>query len=345
MKKIFCILVLLWKVTFLQAQQAPIMVCDPTGVNCAPFYNLDAAINAANPGDYVYIPGGGWTISVVINKPLKIIGAGFHPDSSQVTGTTLISGNMYFNNNTQGTELSGFYLTGNIGTNSWSSDTLKNFLISKVNTNNIHPTSAIYPGQWTQMQNCVIRNSVIRTFLYGSSASSAGNLIENSILRGIYAINNSVIKNCIITGWNAESYGMFNSVTIKNTVFTLGQGSNSNANYNVILKNNLVLGTDMTYTGSGVPTNCLYDTNCSDHFNNCSNLTSYNFNDIQYQLKNSSTAKNAGDDGTDIGIFGGSNPWKMGAIPSNPHIYYSNIPGSTNNIGSLPVQVKVRTEN
>ena len=219
MKKIIFLLAITCITADMDGQQAPIMVCDPSGINCAPYYNLDAAINAANPNDYIYIPGGGWTISVGITKPLKIIGAGFHPDSSQVTGATMISGNMYFDNNTQGTELSGFFLTGNIGTISWSNDTLRNFLISKVNINQIIPSSAVYTGQWTRMQNCILRHSVVRTFFYGSNPASSGNLIENSILTGFYAIDNSVIRNCIITGWNTESYGLLNSTTIKNSIF------------------------------------------------------------------------------------------------------------------------------
>jgi hypothetical protein len=344
MKRILFVLFCLSSYFELQAQQAPIMVCDPTGVNCAPFYNLDAAINAANPNDYVYIPGGGWTISVVITKPLKIIGAGFHPDSTQVTGTTMISGNMYFNNNTQGTVLSGFYLTGNIGSQFYY-DTLKNFHISRVNVDYIYTNYAITTGNWTRLENCFISNTVIRHHIYGAPSSS-GNTIENSIVSLLYSLHNSTVKNCLITGWGNESYSFFNSTTIKNSVFLLGQGSGSYSNTNVILKNNLVLSADLGNTGVIAPINCIYDIgNCSNHFDSCSTITTYNYNDILYRLKNSSSAKNAGDDGTDIGIFGGSSPWKMGAIPSNPHIYYSNIPSSTNNIGSLPVQVKVRTEN
>ena len=58
-----------------QAQTAPIMVCNPAGTVCAPYYNLDSAYLAANSGDYIYIPGGVFTLNSNVNKAVHIVGA------------------------------------------------------------------------------------------------------------------------------------------------------------------------------------------------------------------------------------------------------------------------------
>lgn len=45
-----------------------------------------------------------------------------------------------------------------------------------------------------------------------------------------------------------------------------------------------------------------------------------------------------------MGIYGGSTPWKEGAIPSNPHIFFKNISNATDGSGNLPVQIKVSAQ-
>jgi hypothetical protein len=60
-----------------------------------------------------------------------------------------------------------------------------------------------------------------------------------------------------------------------------------------------------------------------------------------YHLQPTCPGKNAGTDGTDIGIYGGSHPWKEGSIPFNPHIQYKTISGSTDENGNLNVNIKV----
>jgi len=53
---------------------------------------IAAAVAAAQPGDRLYLSGGIFLLTgpMVVDKPLHFIGAGIHPDSSGVTGTTTI---------------------------------------------------------------------------------------------------------------------------------------------------------------------------------------------------------------------------------------------------------------
>ena len=58
-----------------------------------------------------------------------------------------------------------------------------------------------------------------------------------------------------------------------------------------------------------------------------------------------SVAMTASETGGEVGVFGGSFPFKDGLVPSNPHIFFKNISSITDNTGNLPVQIKVRAEN
>ena len=63
-----------------------------------------------------------------------------------------------------------------------------------------------------------------------------------------------------------------------------------------------------------------------------------------YHLKSNCVGKNAGKDGTDIGIYGGVFPWKEGSVPKNPHIINSTIGGTTNSNSALPINIKVSAQ-
>lgn len=53
---------------------------------------------------------------------------------------------------------------------------------------------------------------------------------------------------------------------------------------------------------------------------------------------------NGGTDGTQLGIYGGSFPWKDGSVPFNPHIQFKNIPNATDAFGNLPINIRVAAQ-
>jgi len=63
-----------------------------------------------------------------------------------------------------------------------------------------------------------------------------------------------------------------------------------------------------------------------------------------YHLKADSPGKNAGKDGTDIGIYGGSYPWKEGSLPFNPHYQKIQVAPKTDNQGNLNVNIMVKAQ-
>ena len=67
------------------------LIAIQNGNNHAFYTTLDSAITQSQNGDTIYIPGGGYPLTVPINKPLHIYGVGHNPDSSVATNYTIIS--------------------------------------------------------------------------------------------------------------------------------------------------------------------------------------------------------------------------------------------------------------
>jgi hypothetical protein len=60
-----------------------------------------------------------------------------------------------------------------------------------------------------------------------------------------------------------------------------------------------------------------------------------------YHLKDACSGKNAGTDGTDVGIYGTSVPFKENRLPSIPNFSLKAISPETDATGKLPVNIVV----
>ena len=69
-----------------------------------------------------------------------------------------------------------------------------------------------------------------------------------------------------------------------------------------------------------------------------------NYKKNKLRILPNSPAKNAGTDGTDIGIYGGPRPWREGALSSNPHIQSKTIAPETDAQGRLNVNIRVKAQ-
>lgn len=61
-----------------------------------------------------------------------------------------------------------------------------------------------------------------------------------------------------------------------------------------------------------------------------------------YHLKSPTTY--LGTDGTEVGIYGGTFPYKEGSVPRNPHIQLKNIASKTDDNGSLQIEIQVEAQ-
>lgn len=356
MKKVFSLLLVLMASIGVQAQMPPIMVCNPSGDQCAPYYTLNEAYAACNSGDFIYLPGGTFSLTDTIAKQVHIIGAGICPDSTQATGTSVIGGSISINSSGSGSTFSGIYVLG-IQING----IVNNLSISKSHI------MGISCNLDSKLNNSVLMQSVFGTVYMGNSTAvpGEGNMIKNSIFNGVcYNTTSSTISNCILGGYitNGCGSGMCNNIypscvsgisysTIANSILRIHVGSQCNVvNTGNTMLNSLLRGPSTgTCNYNPVNLNNGVTFQSGNHFSqpDSSMFVNADWNafswEKDYSLPPTSPGHNGGTDGTDIGIFGGDTPWNV--IPSNPHIYFKNISGATNAAGDLPVEIKVRSGN
>lgn len=313
------------------------------------FYgSLEQAYTNAVSGDTIYIPGGAFNISsgtLQIDKEIHLIGVGHYPDSTTATNYSYLNGNIRFLIGSDNSSITGFYLTGNVNLGSSTSNHLVNNLnISRCNINQIQ-------------------------FSYSTSSdnsSSSGHLVSENVIRAIIYINNSqnvlIEKNII----NYAIIGFNGNLLAKNNIFLYQNGC---AGYNIsgtggVFENNVFY--NLSYGCGGSPihgsvssiyTNNLFAFNLTFPFGTnigSGNIVNVPQTDIfinhtgiafdysyDYHLNPLSGGQNAGNDGTDVGIYGTTLPYKEGAVPFNPHIIQQSIDPQTNSNGEINVSIKV----
>jgi hypothetical protein len=309
---------------------------------------LDSALYYAVDGDYIYMPGGTFNVgSVRITKNLNIIGAGHYPDSTQATGRTVLTGDVYFKTGADGSTLQGLYLNGDIymGETSSTGD-VQNIHISRSNVNNIYLTSSTSGSTNYGAQNIFIKDCIVRTALKG--ANTQGVIVETSILNYIaYFDGNAEFRNNIFLKQGTSSSSDYcvmyrvDNCTFNNNIFKNSATAGHFAylcNDNTF--NNNIFNMATCYGGSCF--NCLYSIDFYAQFVDVP-LNSFDYT-YDFHLSDTSVAIGAGLVGTDCGIYGGDNPYKEAAVPVNPHIQFKQIPSATDSQGKLNIQVKVRAQ-
>lgn len=329
--------------------QSPIAVQNDSGTS---FYStLDLAITNAIAGDYIYLPGGTFTISVPIDKQLQIIGVGHNPDSCAVTGITQVTGNILIKNGSDHGLLTGMKISGTVsfGTSAqaYNDVTINYYTIERCNiagvinlatksTNTLINECIIHSsitGNYTQgfqMSKCIYETSYIYTF--DSNAYFTNNIFLGN---GYSNINLYYIKGCSFK--NNIFIRYLNDATAANINYSPAQYSYY-CSYNNIFQNNLSSSFNLFPSPYNLFQNNITGTVTILFVNQSGQLFDYK---QDYHIKTDSPAHNAGTDGNDLGIYGTSNPWKEGSVPSYPHIQSKSI--STVN-GNLNVKIKVAAQ-
>lgn len=292
----------------------------------------DSAYNKAVDDDYIYMPGAYITGDKTINKRLGVFGAGHYPDSTIVTGKTVFTGNLII---TQKCTFEGFQCEA--VTSSGISCNGSSFIRMKISG-----VLLLNDAENILVDGCVV------SAIFGGAANqciSATNVfVKNTMLNKTIRLLYSNFKNCIFLGSTANSTGL----TAANSVF-------SNCFFRGIYFQDFL--TCFTVAGNA-SNNCIWTNSINIPGQNNQTTTQpdtvlvnsgangswfdYPYN---YHLKPNSIYTTAGDDGTQIGIYGGSSPYREGAVPQNPHIYFKQVASSTNSNGQLQIQFKVRAGN
>ncbi|MDI6832295.1 MAG: hypothetical protein QMD02_00415 [Bacteroidales bacterium] len=334
MKKTFLILILIVISMTMYSQKAALHTA--SGVQI--FNGSNAFINAhnaASSGDTIYLSGGTFTPPASFDKQLMIFGAGHYVDSTLATGKTFINGNVTLNENADLFYLEGVEITGNFTIS--NNHSVNNVIIKRCKINGTfnalgdlsNPTSNLSlignvlmnRLNLENIQNSLLSNNIISNTFQGSN----GNMISNNIIMGFiwgssmdylfFGSNNTLTNNIILwEGYNANVNGsgnIFNNNLYVEPTPDYGATATSIGNYTGILQTTIFV-------------------------NQTGNTFDYAHD---YHLQAPTTY--LGTDGTEVGIYGGTFPYKEGAVPHNPHIQLKNIAPTTNANGDLQIQIQV----
>jgi hypothetical protein len=308
-------------------------------------YSIGDVFSNALNGDTIHLPGGAFSIgTLVIDKQLTIFGAGHHPDSTTATYATTLTGNMTFRTSAaSNSTLTGVALTGllRFGTIATDSD-INNFTLRR----------------------CQV-GEIVMSF-NGSTNSQATNIIidGNTILGNIAGVDAQFvfIQNNLITGYINNFNG---NLLVKNNTFFGGTGCPSvlvTDTYSGVFENNVFMNNGLcgnitinSNVHSSIFTNNVFNANYTFPYG--TNIGSGNYPGISftgffvnetdfafsytndYHLTNPLT--HLGNDGTQCGMYGGTSPYKAGAVPVNPHISSKTIAPQTTPTGDLNINITV----
>ena len=273
------------------------------------FETLQEAINAADNGSIIYLPGGGFPLSddVVITKKLCIIGLGYSVKSENVDGSTVISGNLWFNENSSGSSVMGCYITGNVNIGN-DGASVNDVVVKYCNLNSIQVKN-----------NNSLGTMVNQNYLRNGSNLARGTAFTNNVTPGISSENGTILNNLFVNSSN------FTTCYVAHNIFVNGQGiGNNNTFYANMAKSDVG---DYPVNVSEIEWTDLFV-----NYNNAAIAPASDFHFTEdYKLKYGS-----------CGIYAGTG-FNDSGQPPMPYISAKSIPGQTDASGILNVRLRVNT--
>ena len=332
MKKVILSLFLAIMATIgLYAQQISVV---SSGGSTSLYRTLQEAIEGADPGSVIYLPGGGFPIadSVKINKKLTIIGIGHYVKSGNVDGVTTISGNLYFHGGSSGSAVFGCYITGTIWIGNDNSS-VNDILIKHCNVDyvKVHNNKSL----GTVVNQNYIRSAVNSST--GTASEYASVEITNNIIKLIYDIDGGEISNNIITCQRSSSTNVYPLEKIKNSIIT-----------NNIILNSYSSGTSfVSCSSSSISGNMLFRNESSD--NDSINLTGIDPNNV-FKNYNKGVVNPASDfhfkDAykqyeSQVGVYADGVDFDKQLAPV-PYIVAKHVDEQTDASGKLNIKIRVK---
>lgn len=299
------------------------------------FITLDSAVFNASDGDTVFLPGGSFEMPIShIDKELHFIGIGYNSYVNDDSLVTIIN-RLNLKTGADNGSIEGIYVSGNVFFGDHES-TLIGYTIKRCFINgNIYNYNSINPEY--PLTNIAIIESSFDSF-HGYLKTELC-LIQNCIVRGlIYRLKNSLIQNCIFTHTinnNFQPISECYNCELKNSILHQSTWDSYYVGHNIIFMNN------MNWLPNGIDSYGNYvNGNIYEELGN----TFIDPDNGDYHLQSTSVGKNAGTDGTDLGIYGGVFPWKDGAVPFNPHIQTFQVSGTTDSTGLLNANIQLEAQ-
>ncbi len=281
------------------------------------YRTIQNAVNAANPNDIIHIEAfktidsEGATNSyyeedIVINKTLTIIGNGYSYDNPELDFSMFdrfpsMVKKMEFVKGSEGSTLKNLFVLSvvYIRTSDITIESCELFnLLFLPQTNDDQV-------QISEGKDCHVKKCFIRNLSGGSNIA-----IDNTFVKSLWGITQSPIKNCYIAILSHIENSSFINSIFDYQVTPSQQNKNYANSYSHCLslvddlpdENSNVSNLDWAEIFSGVKE---YETHTYEIENNM-------------VLPNNSVAKGVGLNGEDIGIYGGSSPYKKSGVPNHP---------------------------
>jgi hypothetical protein len=299
---------------------------NPIPGSVADFHSFSEASSAASPGDILLLHGGNYG-NATLDKSLVIYGTGYllsQNDNTQANQSSSVFNNLIITAGSEGSIIEGIEVIEQIR-NSASHITLRKIYVrpgghgvSIGNTSN----SEFYLEQSYISDNVLLANSTVikNCYIGGGLGGDADSNGSNSVM-------NILIENAIISGNSTSYYNTVSNVTFRNTYI-----NNSS---------HLIAGSVYDHLVVNFPSGGLGDTTIGD-ISPTDMFQLEGSTDSQWQLKSGSPGFGAGNNGTDVGIFGGNDPYVLSGIPSIPNIYELNVSEVGTSEGGLEVTIKVK---
>lgn len=291
------------------------------------YQTLDEAINNADEGSVIYLPGGGFTISdnTKINKRLTIMGVSHRGDTDNADGATIISGKLQFARGSSGSAVIGAYISGNVEV-----DSVQNITVRKCNAYSIQVLNSGATG--LVVNQCYLREDC----RFGGCNAR----VENNIVDMVYGVTGGVIRHNVFTGtksrddnWRlADQIEMINSSIIEDNFF-LNWCSGPYGINNCVISHNCI--------GQGEWGEEPYKLDEGVTWDNVFKMHKGCTTSSDYDLKGT-WGKGEASDGTDIGIFGGSG-FDPKALAPIPRIVSKKVDEQTDGTGRLHIEVTVKS--
>lgn len=297
------------------------------------FDSLDEAFMALKAGCVVYIPSGSYILSdkeeTKVKCQVAIYGAGCRPYGGDADYTRII-GYIEFVEGASSSVVMGLRCENNIIIR----DKVKNLLIKNVDVQRIYFSSESNTG-------CMVTSSVIRNCLTGRG--SAPVQVTNCLAGNIGGIKGGEIANCILKP--SSSYSSFYT----SSYYYYDYYESFSSSYS-IMRDNIGLDLDRSTSLSDCQETCTmvgsspqipYPTGGVEAlFEKYDPSDPFDLRKNNYRLKKGVSGTNAGTDGKDIGLYGGSGFDDTGRAPI-PKIKIREIAPQTDDKDRLKVKIEV----
>ena len=322
MKKIIFTLFVAFLAT-IAAKAQQISVVSTTGATKL-FRTLPDAINGADPGSVIYLPGGGFPISddVKITKKLTIIGIGHYVKSDNVDGNTSIAGNLFFNEGSSGSAVMGCYINGNVYIGN-DKTAVSDVLIRHCNLN------AVMVNNNLCKETIVNQNYIRNSSNFGTSNAK----LTNNVIHSIDNVDNGLIAYNFIR-YGVPSYSKNNVIVQCN---------------DTQIYNNIAL-TDFQVSGSHNNSDNSFYGNLAQNSNDAEyNLGDVDWNDVFIKWNNGSISPESDfhfsekykEYESKVGIYAGTG-FSASQMAPVPYISHKDIPQETDAQGMLNVKIRVK---